>query len=401
MSSSSSKHHLLALVNDVTLGVSIPGVALSILLLAGIAYLQWHPVSRPHLDRVSFRLLVYALVANLVFGTMMFPDMKETTPGCSFVAFLGVTSPLFSATIFCCMALNLLLVLVCGVNGNKMEKYYIIGAILLCAACTVPAWAAGELGWYATNGSCWLRDPTPTAQLHWLIGTQSIPMLFMSTVEVFSFVTILIFMVRHQWSLHRLRADTTCHSICSSPDAECGIPTLVSSLPKHPVVTYRPMILRIALYPLLSCFLSVTACILDVYSVTHPNLTDFDMNMRVLNLCVYSFRPLLYALLAVTDPSFLRAIRALRPKHSSSSSQSQYTPSWTPWSQTQSQSQSQTQTATMQLDLELPGKRSRTNSGVTQETFTTEVEDRLPQRSMAEEALAEEELRSEKIGYQI
>ncbi|KAJ6571322.1 hypothetical protein B0H19DRAFT_1022808 [Mycena capillaripes] len=133
----------------------------------------------------------------------MFLNMKETSPGCNFVAFLGVMFPLFSATIFCCIALNLQLVLVYGVNGNKMEKYYIVGAVALCGACTIPAWAAGELGWYATNGSCWLRDPTPTSQLHWLVGTQSIPMIFMSTVDVVSFVTILIFMVRHRARLFR------------------------------------------------------------------------------------------------------------------------------------------------------------------------------------------------------
>ncbi|KAJ7857351.1 hypothetical protein B0H13DRAFT_2077494 [Mycena leptocephala] len=34
------------------------------------------------------------------------------------------------------------------------------------------------------------------------------------------------------------------------------------------------MIIRIALYPLLSCFLSITVCILDVYSITQRNLTD-------------------------------------------------------------------------------------------------------------------------------
>jgi hypothetical protein len=52
------------LCRDVTLGLSIPGVALSVSLLAAIAFLQWNPVSRPYLDRVSFRLLVYALVAK-------------------------------------------------------------------------------------------------------------------------------------------------------------------------------------------------------------------------------------------------------------------------------------------------------------------------------------------------
>ena len=41
---------------------------------------------------------------------------------------------------------QLRLVLVYGVNGNKMEKFYIFGAVLLCAACSIPTWAANEFG---------------------------------------------------------------------------------------------------------------------------------------------------------------------------------------------------------------------------------------------------------------
>jgi hypothetical protein len=63
---------------------------------------------------------------------------------------------------FCCVALNLTyalcflsprfnlgqprLVLVYGVNGKKMAKFYLLGAVLVCAACTIPMWVAGEFG---------------------------------------------------------------------------------------------------------------------------------------------------------------------------------------------------------------------------------------------------------------
>ncbi|KAJ6542181.1 hypothetical protein DFH09DRAFT_1368162 [Mycena vulgaris] len=305
---SSKHHHLLALINDVMLGVSIPGVALSVLLLAAFAYLAWNPISRPHLNRVSFRLIVYAIISNVIYGILMTINMTGPGPACSLVAFLSVTCPVFSACMFCCIALNLQLVLVYGVNGNKMEKYYIAGSALLCAVCNVPTLIAGELGWYATNGMCWLRDPTPTIQLHWLVATQSVWMLLMSSIEVLSFLTILIFMARHQRRLLRLRADTT----CQTTSVEASIATLASSRPQPPIVRYRRMILRIGLYPLFSCFLSITACVLDVYSVKNVVLTDFNLNLRILDMFVYSLRPILYALLGATDPSFLYALRALR-----------------------------------------------------------------------------------------
>jgi hypothetical protein len=41
---------------------------------------------------------------------------------------------------------HLRLVLVFGVNGNKMEKFYVFSAVLLAGACNIPTWAAGEAG---------------------------------------------------------------------------------------------------------------------------------------------------------------------------------------------------------------------------------------------------------------
>ncbi|KAJ7919638.1 hypothetical protein B0H13DRAFT_2656688, partial [Mycena leptocephala] len=278
------------LIHDITLGLSIPGVALSVLLLATIAYLQWNPVSRPYLDRVSFRLLVYALIANVVFGSVMFPAMKGPSPACTFLAFLYGTAAIFSASLFCCVALNLQLVLIHGVSGNKMEKYYLFAAAFLCGACNIPPLIAGELGWYAQLNKCWLGVPTPVVQQHWMVGTQSVPMILMSAVEVFSFMNILIFMLLQLASsiIQRLRTKTSGSAIA----------TLASMNPKHPIVQFRLIIVRIALYPLLSCFLNITSCILSVYINVHRTPSTFHTNLRILNTCVYSIRHLLYALLA-------------------------------------------------------------------------------------------------------
>ncbi|KAJ7861007.1 hypothetical protein B0H14DRAFT_3445734 [Mycena olivaceomarginata] len=289
---SAPEDHLLSFTKNVTLSISIPGVALSVLLLGAIAYLQWNPVSRPYLDRVSFRLLVYALVGNVIFSSMVFfLTVKKTSTTCGVLAFLGMTSPTFSAGMFCCMALNLQLVLVFGVNGNKMEKFYVFSAVLLAGACNIPTWAAGEAGWYATNSTCWLRDPTPTEQLHWLLGT-------------------------------------------------------------------------------------TTACILDVHDVLHPDPTDFNMNLRIANLCIYSLRPLLYVLLSGTDPSFIRAC-------------------------TQSPS-SPTQTATRDpYGLTLMELGQEYNGTGDTEKATSSAEDNQRRPSTTEEALAEEELRSERVSHQL
>ncbi|KAJ7138183.1 hypothetical protein C8R44DRAFT_868507 [Mycena epipterygia] len=51
-------------INAEKLTLAIAGVSLSAFILSAFAYLAWNRVSRPHLNRVSFRLLVYALIAK-------------------------------------------------------------------------------------------------------------------------------------------------------------------------------------------------------------------------------------------------------------------------------------------------------------------------------------------------
>ncbi|KAF8173137.1 hypothetical protein K438DRAFT_1486114, partial [Mycena galopus ATCC 62051] len=101
----------------------------------------------------------------------------------------------FSACMCCCIALNLPLVLAFGVNGSRMEKYYIIGSVIFCSACNITPLAYGKLGWYAETGTCWFRDPSPSRDLRWLLGTQSVWMILMSAMEVVSFLILVIFMM--------------------------------------------------------------------------------------------------------------------------------------------------------------------------------------------------------------
>jgi hypothetical protein len=43
---------------------TLPGIFLSVVVLIAYAYTAWRSVSRPYLDRVSFRLLTYAIIAK-------------------------------------------------------------------------------------------------------------------------------------------------------------------------------------------------------------------------------------------------------------------------------------------------------------------------------------------------
>ncbi|KAJ7032632.1 hypothetical protein C8F04DRAFT_1074631 [Mycena alexandri] len=268
-------------LEDVVLAFGIAGVVLPALLLLAIAYAAWNPVSRHHLNRVSFRFLVCALISNLIFAATSIPTFSGPSAGCSFMAFFGLSILMFTACMFFCIALNLQLVLVHHVNGNLMEKFYYIGSVAVVAILNITPYAAGQFGYY--NGTCWFSSPDPDVQFRWLLGSQSVWMLLMSTGEVLCFLVILGYMYR----IH-------------SP-----------AIGKPPIVAYRSFILRIGLYPLLSCCLNFSGSILDIWLSKNPVPTELQWRLSFVDLCVFGLRPILYTFLAAADPGFLCAIRAL------------------------------------------------------------------------------------------
>ncbi|KAJ7785179.1 hypothetical protein DFH07DRAFT_679582, partial [Mycena maculata] len=82
------------------------------------------------------------------------------------------TAMMFSACMFFYMSLNLQMVLVHGLNGQMMEKYYLTGSFLATEATNIPAVAAGQLGYDSMFGICWYNNPNPTTKLRWMLGSQ-------------------------------------------------------------------------------------------------------------------------------------------------------------------------------------------------------------------------------------
>ncbi|KAJ7869674.1 hypothetical protein B0H13DRAFT_2350825 [Mycena leptocephala] len=84
-------------LQDVVLTFGITGIVLTALLLFAIAYAAWNPVSRHHLNRISFRLLVCALVSNLIFAASSIPVFSGPSAGCSFMAFFRLSILMYSS----------------------------------------------------------------------------------------------------------------------------------------------------------------------------------------------------------------------------------------------------------------------------------------------------------------
>ncbi|KAJ7784214.1 hypothetical protein B0H16DRAFT_1446469 [Mycena metata] len=124
---------------------------------SGPAPAAWNPVSRRYLNRASFRLLIYALIAYTLptdvssvligySGCMICAVKLGPSPACGGTAWFANVCILFAAIMFFSIALNLQLVLVHGVNGQGMEKYYLSATAIMVLVCTIPPYAAGAFG---------------------------------------------------------------------------------------------------------------------------------------------------------------------------------------------------------------------------------------------------------------
>ncbi|EIM79411.1 uncharacterized protein STEHIDRAFT_163769 [Stereum hirsutum FP-91666 SS1] len=92
--------------------------------------------------------------------------------GCGFSVFIFQYSLEFTNFMLFCVALNLQLVVVHRCNGRRMEKFYIIGSILISGALTIPPYAADQYGWDPLEDVCWYGNSERGPRISWEIGTQ-------------------------------------------------------------------------------------------------------------------------------------------------------------------------------------------------------------------------------------
>ncbi|KAF8991546.1 hypothetical protein BDQ17DRAFT_1370673 [Cyathus striatus] len=297
------------------LACTIPGTCISFLALLAYSVVVCFKRSRAKLDRVSFRLMVYTLVFNILFGIAY--AATPASPGvlCNFGAFAVNFTLSFSTFFTTCIALNLQLVLVHGVNGKKMEKYYIAATTILSIVLNVPTYAVHQFGYNEDTGTCWYSNTDPRLRLKWIIGTQSFWIILAATVETICSCVVLGWIYRFQ----RITSIMIKVSTRTKPP-QIKEKTRIRSSDNvfRPVMLvardkrYRRVVLRIAMYPIVSLIVNYTTVILDLNMTVRGFHTQRDFNLLILDLIFYGIRPLAYGVLAITDPAFVNAVRELR-----------------------------------------------------------------------------------------
>ncbi|KAJ6506960.1 hypothetical protein C8R45DRAFT_971110 [Mycena sanguinolenta] len=245
----------------------ITGVCLTFLVLCAYACALWNSVSRPCMDRVSLRLLVVALIFNLGFGlSFSFATvLAKETRHCAFLTFLANVSANFNDGWFFSAYYQRpvnpagMLVIVHKVNGHKMEKFYYLGAGILGTGCSVTPLAAGVFGRKGFD--------------------------FMAAGEALAFLSIMTFFISYKIGSYRSRSGSNTVDPADRYQS------------RLPLVKYRYTIIRIGLYPLVSCITNFSTALIDIHPRTHP----------VVPLAIYGSRRTAHSLLALADPSIIRA----------------------------------------------------------------------------------------------
>jgi hypothetical protein len=65
------------------------------------------------------------------------------------------------------------LVVVHGKNGQRLEKYYLIGSALLAFALVIPPYAAHQYGWDPLEQDCWYTNDDRSQRIAWQVGSSS------------------------------------------------------------------------------------------------------------------------------------------------------------------------------------------------------------------------------------
>ncbi|KAF9266721.1 hypothetical protein L218DRAFT_745693 [Marasmius fiardii PR-910] len=270
--------------------------------------LSLHPLSKQKTDRVSFRIMIYALCGSTVYSMATVIAMRahsQTT--CRIAGSFSVFALNLSSFLFFCIGLNLQLVMIHGIDGTKAEKYYVGGSLSLAVVTGVLTYSSRQLVYDSNQSLCYYYDTNRVRGFWWRMCTQTVWNFLTMSGEFITFTAVLIYMIRVKvFSSGPSRENTTTSSSSQGLSASRHYRKPLG--PKQ----YRNVVLRIALYPLSSLATSGVMAIGVVYTPTSTVVKNKNITsaLRV----IYMSRGAIYALVAAADPlRFLFVDFVLKP----------------------------------------------------------------------------------------
>ncbi|KAG7093461.1 hypothetical protein E1B28_007137 [Marasmius oreades] len=279
----------------------------TIIILTAIL-LSLHPLSKQKTDRVSFRLMLYALAGSVVYSTATVIAIRvHGQTACRVSGSFSVFALQISSFFFFCIGLNLQLVMIYGIDGTRAEKYYFWGSLCLAIVLGVLTFESKQLVYSTTQSVCYYHDSNPVRGLWWRIWTQNLWNFATMAGEFVTFTSVVVYMIRvkvFNSGPHRGSNTTT------STQSQRISASRYYRKPFGPK-QYRNVVLRIALYPLSSLATSGIMAIGTVYRPTKGIASSSDLKVMSALRIVYQARGAVYALVAAADPAITQGLKVL------------------------------------------------------------------------------------------
>ncbi|KAF9255258.1 hypothetical protein L218DRAFT_357269 [Marasmius fiardii PR-910] len=284
-----------------------------------------NPRSRKYLDRVSFRLGIVAFSCILV---LVIAALIQAISGvrCDVLAGIVLFFNQFTSALLFCIGLNLVLVMIYGKNGNRLEKFYYAGSVMFSLLPTLSPVLAGEFRPDRTTSACTSVTADKSEYLGWWLSTIII---LPSLVVIGELVTFAMVMI-HLWKLKVLDREfmqrqkrtwitstrmTAVISVPSpDPHTQRTQPPPLNSLSssssprtKESKNKYRWIVFRISLYPLVSV-ITITLFIVGrrTFHYQYPGQQTLHWETPLFEAIVI-MRVISHSFLILVDPALMRA----------------------------------------------------------------------------------------------
>ncbi|KAJ7870996.1 hypothetical protein B0H14DRAFT_3860853 [Mycena olivaceomarginata] len=141
-----------------------------------------------------------------------------------------------------------------------------------------------QILWDAVNETCWYRSTDPEAMLRWLIGTQTFWIVLFAAGEVMAFVVIVGYLLSYM-------LETRCSHADVGSQAQMTHSSEASHRPGLTILMFRNIILRVALYPIVSCVLNLSTAAIDLYESRnyarkHPGSVELRWRLNLTDLAI-------------------------------------------------------------------------------------------------------------------
>ncbi|KAK9765522.1 hypothetical protein K7432_006084 [Basidiobolus ranarum] len=168
-----------------------------------IIYFSIRSIEPKLMDRVSLRLTAAISAVDVLKAIVyiLFTFVSVSGPACDFSAWAIIFLTNYYIFLTCMIAFNLQYVFL----HNKpyypgLERIYFTVSLLFALATTVPAWAAGRMGWDDNVGVCWWRNYSSKRTQAWEWGSF---LFWIVSCSLYCLVIVILVIMKLEINLHR------------------------------------------------------------------------------------------------------------------------------------------------------------------------------------------------------